>query len=248
MLLSHLCSRLPIQQVSVIYFLRNTKFTFNFQLQNILYYYSALSFTAFFFFFFLPQASSCWHSSLLYVEILWAKTWKMLNTSKFLFLPCLFLVLASVVWDGLFLTACRFTSSVPTGSNHSALPKRSVGAQGFTTPWPNLKVSFLNLTKTSPFLVFCTLLILLIFLIIMPNLSNNVRVSIKVYNNQLKVKVFKPYDLADSCIFFNTVSTLIHQTVIQVQREFTIVMVECSENILYNFYNIFSKFVHISGQ
>lgn len=34
---------------------------------------------------FLPKASSCWQGSLLYVEILWATMWKMLNTSKFYF-------------------------------------------------------------------------------------------------------------------------------------------------------------------
>lgn len=76
-------------------------------------------------------------------------------------LPCLFLALASGALDGLALTACRFTSSVPTGYNSSALHKRSVGAQGFKSPWPNSKVSFLDLTRNSPFhAFFCTLLLL----------------------------------------------------------------------------------------
>ena len=75
-------------------------------------------------------------------------------------LPCLFLALVSGVLEGLALTACRFTSSVPTGNNRSALRKRSVGAQGFISPWPNSKVSFLNLMRNSPFHTFCTLLLL----------------------------------------------------------------------------------------
>lgn len=75
-------------------------------------------------------------------------------------LLCLFLVLVSGVLDGLALTACRFTSSVPTGYNRSALCKRSIGAQGFINPWPNSKVTFLNWTRNSPFHAFCTLLLL----------------------------------------------------------------------------------------